>query len=260
MNRAGSNGPQIREAFYVVLATFTLYLVTLLIVSGNDPVSLLLAETSIVLPVIVWVRMRRYPFRAVFRLQQINPLLILLGLIIGFGFSILTGELNFLIQKIVPMQREVLEGLTEAMVYESPFDLIVMILTFVVIAGIGEELLFRGLLLGAFEKSVNVTRAVIYSSLVFTFMHFNPWWTIEIFFLGVLTGVLAWRSNSLYPAIAMHMMVNLMAILLTNEDLPFLQLYLESGHIAPILLLASGAGVAGGMVLFYVCSRPVKED
>ncbi len=257
MNQAGSNGPHIREAFYVVLATFTLYLVTLLIVSGNDPVSLLLAETSIVLPVIVWVRMRRYPFRAVFRLQQINPLLILLGLIIGFGFSILTGELNFLIQKIVPMQREVLEGLTEAMVYESPFDLIVMILTFVVIAGIGEELLFRGLLLGALEKSVNVTRAVIYSSLVFTFMHFNPWWTLEIFFLGILTGVLAWRSNSLYPAIAMHAMVNLMSILLTNEDLPFLRLYPESGHTAPIWLLASGAGVAGGMVLFHVCARRV---
>ncbi|NQT23964.1 hypothetical protein HQ585_01280 [candidate division KSB1 bacterium] len=116
MNQAELKGPHIREAFYVVLATLTLYLILLLLIARNDPLTLLLAEISIVLPAIIWVRMRRYPFRAIFRLQNINPILILLGLIIGFGFSILIGELNFLIQKVVPMQRDVLEALTGVMV------------------------------------------------------------------------------------------------------------------------------------------------
>ena len=259
MSPAEPKGPHVREAFYVVLATFTLYLITLLIISGNDPISLLLAELSVVLPAIVWIKVRHYPYRSIFRFQNLNPLLILLALIIGFGFSILTSELGFLFQKVVPMQRDVLNALRESMIYKSAFEMFILILTFVVIAGIGEEMLFRGVMMGALEKAVDVTRAVLYSALIFTFMHFNPWWTMQIFFLGVITGVLTWRGNSLYPAIAMHGIVNGMALLLTNEDISSLQLHLESGHVTPQWLIISGGCVVGGIVLFYVCSRSVKR-
>lgn len=260
MNPAGSKGLHIREAFYVVLATFTLYLITLLIVSGHDPLSLLLSETSIVLPAILYVRIRRHVFRKTFRLQHFNPVFIILGLVIGFGFSILTSEINFLLQQIVPMQQDVLEALTDVIIYESAPEMAMLLLTFVLVAGIGEEMLFRGFLLGALEKSVDATRAVFYSAVVFTFMHFNPWWTVEIFFLGVIAGALTCRSDSLVPAIAVHMMVNLMALLLTNDELPFLQLYLESGHVTPMWLMVSAGCVVGGIVLFYLCSRKVNRN
>ncbi|NQT23965.1 CPBP family intramembrane metalloprotease [candidate division KSB1 bacterium] len=138
--------------------------------------------------------------------------------------------------------------------------MIVLILAFVVVAGIGEEMLFRGFLLGSLEKSVDVTRAVLYSSMIFTFMHFNPWWTIEIFFMGIIAGVITWKSNSLYPAIAMHALVNFIAFLLTNDKLPFLRLYLGNGHVTPIWLMVSGVCVVVGILLFYVCSRTIKKS
>lgn len=255
MNQNKTQRPPVREVYYVVLATFTLYLITLLIVSGSDPVSLLLGELSVVLPAVIWIRVQKYPFSRVFRLHHFHPGQLILGGVIGFGFSLLTGELNFLIQQAVPMQREVLEGLTEAMVYESKPEMVLLILNFVFVAGVGEEMLFRGLLLGSLEKSLTAIRAVVYSALVFTFMHFNPWWTLEIFLMGVLTGLLAWRSGSLYPAIAMHATMNLMSLLLTNGDLPFLGLYLESGHIKPVWLIVSGVCVVAGVVYLYAVVR-----
>lgn len=255
MNGTGPERPGVREAFYVVLASFTLYLAALLILKGNDPVSLFFTELSIVLPAVIWVRMQKYSFRTVFGFRRFNLFHAVPAVILGFGFNVLTAELNILIQNVVPMDKDVLRGLTEILMYESPFEMVVLILTLVVAAGIGEEMLFRGLLMGALGKSVSITRAVIYSALVFTFLHFNPWWTIEIFLLGVFTGVLAWRAGSLVPAVAMHATVNLVSLLLINHELSFLDLYLKSGHIRSEWLWVSGGCVIAGMVLFVLCTR-----
>ena len=67
---------------------------------------------------------------------------------------------------------------------ESTLGLLFLFLAVVVMAPIGEEVVFRGFLQSFREQWKDVTRAVLITSLFFAMIHFNPYWTIQIYLLG----------------------------------------------------------------------------
>jgi membrane protease YdiL (CAAX protease family) len=73
----------------------------------------------------------------------------------------------------------------------------------VLAAPVVEELLFRGLLLGGLRRTASPLVAVVWSSLLFAFVHPMPWWPL-VFVLGVLCAGLRLRSGSLIAAVALH--------------------------------------------------------
>ncbi len=88
-----------------------------------------------------------------------------------------------------------------------------------IIAPIGEELLFRGLLEGQLLKSSSMWVAVTIPALLFSLMHVAPFsgspkaflgtLLVSALVLGLLAGYLRAISNSLLPAIAVHAGFNL---------------------------------------------------
>lgn len=91
------------------------------------------------------------------------------------------------------------------------------ILLAVVIIGIfapaAEEIMFRGAVLGSLEKR-GPMKAVLLSALIFSLMHCNPVQTIHQFILGVILALLVLASGSVIPAIAVHIINNLLVIIL----------------------------------------------
>ncbi len=85
---------------------------------------------------------------------------------------------------------------------------IFMILMTSVAAPILEEIFFRGIILDSLLKAYKPTPALIYSSLLFAIIHFNPWQGIEAFFLGLFLGWLYLRTRSLLPCIFVHFVNN----------------------------------------------------
>ena len=47
----------------------------------------------------------------------------------------------------------------------------------------------------------DITKAVLVTSLFFAMIHFNPYWTIQIYLLGVILGFLSWKTKSVIPSI-----------------------------------------------------------
>lgn len=80
-----------------------------------------------------------------------------------------------------------------------------------------EELVFRGLLLGALRRSIPTAWAVVFSAAVFTLFHFAGRATLVIlpplFIVGILLGVLAVRTGRLGPSIMLHSGFNLVPAL-----------------------------------------------
>jgi membrane protease YdiL (CAAX protease family) len=78
-----------------------------------------------------------------------------------------------------------------------------------VLAGpISEELLFRGLLLGRFRANGYLVSGTIISTVIFMLSHSDPRQYLELCGGGLLLAWLYHRTNSLWPPIALHALVN----------------------------------------------------
>lgn len=88
----------------------------------------------------------------------------------------------------------------------------------IVIAAVGEEILFRGTIFQAIEERFGGVVAVMTTSLLFALAHvMNPGASVislvNVFLAGVLLGTLLVRSASLWPSMFFHVVWNLLVAL-----------------------------------------------
>jgi len=103
------------------------------------------------------------------------------------------------------------------LVYSSFDEMMLAVLIGAVAPAFCEELLFRGYLLKYYSMKYDSTQAIIFTSIIFSIIHFNPAALIGIFFIGVALGVLTVYSNSIYPAIMLHFLNNYISIMFLNS-------------------------------------------
>ena len=89
----------------------------------------------------------------------------------------------------------------------------------VVIPGIVEELMFRGLIQGAMEHSGARLSAIILPALAFALFHADPLFLLAPLGAGLLLGYLRYSTGSLFTAIVAHMTLN-MTMLVMRPLLP----------------------------------------
>lgn len=90
-----------------------------------------------------------------------------------------------------------------------------------------EEILMRGFVLGQLARFMRGWKAQLVTAGLFAGMHLPGWvvtigldiallpMSISVFLLGVVLGIVARKSNSIWPAIALHFLNNLLADWLT---------------------------------------------
>ena len=92
------------------------------------------------------------------------------------------------------------------------------ILTVAIMPALFEEFLHRGVLLKSTAKTMGYKWAIIFSSLCFGLMHLN----VEQFFyatiLGILMGLIASMSDSIWPAVIVHFCNNFINIYLVFAE------------------------------------------
>lgn len=90
-----------------------------------------------------------------------------------------------------------------------------------VVAPYVEELFYRGIVLSGLLANYTRTSAIIWSSILFTASHLNPWQFPAALLGG---GVLAWwviRTGSLWPAVVGHALNNLLFTTFFHFEIPF---------------------------------------
>lgn len=81
------------------------------------------------------------------------------------------------------------------------------------LAPLVEELVFRGLLYGWIEGRWGARPAIAVSAAAFAIAHFEPTYMLLVLPLGLLFSWLRWRTNSLLPSFAAHVVNNGFAVL-----------------------------------------------
>ena len=77
-----------------------------------------------------------------------------------------------------------------------------------VIAPLGEEALYRGVLYGWLRRKWGPLAGTIVSALIFGISHWNPYWAAFATVIGVVLAVVYEKSGSLWPPILLHMSYN----------------------------------------------------
>jgi sodium transport system permease protein len=117
------------------------------------------------------------------------------------------ARLHWFLGDLPPGAREALAPLSDA---SQPLWRV--LLTFAVAPAICEEIAFRGFILRGMSRGGRALLAVGFSSLAFGIMHMIPQQVFNTTLMGLVMGLLAIRSRSIFPSVAFHFMNNALGV------------------------------------------------
>lgn len=135
------------------------------------------------------------------------------------GIAVVIHELNKAVVCVFPMPETVQDIFHTMVGRRTSFTSALFRGT--VVAPYVEELFYRGIVLGGLVANHSRTSAIVWSSILFSVSHLNPWQLSTALVVG---GVLAWwviRTGSLWPAIVGHALNNLFFTTATHFEIPF---------------------------------------
>ncbi len=234
------------EAATIVFITFMIFFFSAVLLGllGVNKSALLIAELLVILPALFYVKLRNLPFRSVFRFFSLTLRQWLWIIVMSFSAFVVLDELDRLVMSFFPMPQVIFEAIRTSMQIHSLYDAVVLFLAAVVMAGLGEEMLFRGFFQGALENHLDPARGIVMSAIAFALLHINPWGALQITVIGLLLGYVVWKSQSLLPAVFIHMTNNFLSIILFNCNSAQLSWYSSELHVHFHWLLVS--------ILFFI--------
>lgn len=90
--------------------------------------------------------------------------------------------------------------------------------TLIVLAPLGEEIVFRGFLYRGLSSGLGPFAAIVITAASWSALHaqYEPFFMAQIFAFGIFLGWIRWRSNSLVLAMILHAAINALALVQTD--------------------------------------------
>lgn len=229
---------------------------------------LLITESLIILlPVLLYLKIKGYSIKETLTLNRVNSkqiiytiIIILLSYPIAVFFNyvgiILLSKYGRILPSSVPIPT-------------STTELILGFITISVTPGICEEVMFRGMMMKSYEP-IGKKKAIIYSAVLFGLFHFNLQNLLGPTFLGIIFGILVYRTNSIITSVIAHATNNLIALLIgfyssrgeeiPAESLSSIPITEEEMLIYGAIALGTIALILGLIVYKLIKSMPTKAE
>jgi membrane protease YdiL (CAAX protease family) len=139
-------------------------------------------------------------------------------IIAGCAGQIMVDSVLNLFREIYPKAFAEYDSLVSSTVGAS--SSVAMLIAVFILAPIGEEFLFRGLIQGKLAKAVGgspMPVVILLQGLLFAVYHGNLIQGIYAFFLGSLLGLIAYKAGNLLPCIIFHMALNTSVCLISES-------------------------------------------
>ena len=199
--------------------------------------SFIVGQTIMLVPLIIYLRFKKLPLFSSIRFKILKSSTLKSVTLFSTGLIILSDEVDRIIQLFIPTPEYVLD-LNNLLKPESFLGGVLLFVAVVILAPLGEEIIFRGFLQQTLEKQwKDITLAILFTALIFSLIHMNPYWFIQIYLLGIILGFLAWKTKSIIAPLILHSLNNSMALLLSLLDLQHNSLYIWNGHVSPWVLV-----------------------
>lgn len=169
---------------------------------SDATMSILLAQALIIVPVILYLFITKQSPVKLLRLHKFHfgsgILVVLLGLCL-FPIIMVINALSmmFATNTMAGTMGEITEnGLLYALLILSALPACV------------EEITFRGVMMGTYDKGRRPIRAIVFSALAFAMMHMNFNQMCYAFFMGLVMGIVVELTDSLYASMLIHFTIN----------------------------------------------------
>lgn len=165
----------------------------------------------ILLPPLLYLRINNKDFRSFIPLEgaKLKDIFVV-ALIIIFSYPIAI-ILNFIGIILLEKYAKTIESPIPPL--ESMSSLFKYIFLIGITPGICEEILFRGFLLPAYSI-MGKKRAILITAFLFGIFHFNLQNFLGPMYMGIVLGLIVWKTNSIYLSIMGHALNNIIALLL----------------------------------------------
>jgi len=179
---------------------------------GNEFFMQCFVFTAVVAEALYLCRAVGFPSRAaadVFSLAPARTLDILLAALAAVALTLPLSELDNRLQPLLPPSEGELRMFMAAFDPPGALERLFVLLSLVVAAPVGEELIFRGAVMSWVRDTSRAPVAVAVSALFFALSHvFIPRTVIPILVVGVFLGWLLVRTGSIFASIAAHAAFN----------------------------------------------------
>ena len=163
----------------------------------------ILAELSLALMALLFLALERLPVRATLRLRVPRWEALAAAPGLALGFWMISIGVNFITALIL--------GYTAPVAPDSfpttPQGALLMVVLAVVIAPLCEEIMFRGYIQRAYE-SYAPWIGIVVGGLIFALYHLRFQGLAALLPVSMLLGLLAWRTESLWPSVLLHSLFN----------------------------------------------------
>jgi uncharacterized protein len=201
-----------RVLFYVVLLTSFVFPLILGILFRyfneiNQYWYYLFSKLILIVFIIYYIKKQGISFKKI-NVRLSSPKYILIAIFLGCMMQPIIIFLNKLQQYFVTKEwyssSELLSFITER--YENLS--IPYIIMYGILIVIGEELLFRGILLEKYSLYNDINKTIFIGSIMFSIAHMSIYLLFYSFIMGVILTLLTISSRSIFPALILHFIVN----------------------------------------------------
>jgi sodium transport system permease protein len=207
-------GAQATLCFSLIL-TASWFLLQYMAVRGitSGPAAMVAGQCLLVFPPLIMAGMLTSSPARTLRFHWPAPRYFVLA--VGFVVALqpLVSQLRYLVEQWFPISSLIKQSVEQLMA-DAP-SLPVAIGLFALLPAICEELAFRGFILSGLQHQRRDLTAILLSALLFGFLHVLLSLFQQLFnatLLGIILGLLAVRSGSLFPGILFHFLNNSLAL------------------------------------------------
>jgi uncharacterized protein len=166
------------------------------------------------------------------------------ALLIGNGSAILINELATVMQSLFPVPDYMPE------IHMLP------LFALIVVAPVFEELAFRGVVLRGFSARMGQSKAILFSSIVFSLFHINPAQLLPTFLFGIGLAWVMSRGKNLIYVICMHAWIN--GCWMVWEALKVSDQSVSTGRLQSVGFDLFGAVTLVGGILLFRRAHPAR--
>lgn len=207
-------------------------------------VFLLISSILTVLILFLIYKIRKKNCKEELQIKKTNSFNICFAIILGISCWLFNSGVLSLIDEagLFTSQFDYMENMLAPL---SSGSIIISIIAVGIVAPFAEEFLFRGVIYNTLSKEISIKWTIIIQAILFGVFHFNLVQGAYATLLGLVFGYITYKTKSLWPAIIVHMVNNLIATIA-----PYVLSESFGGNTVYIIFSIIGAiGVTIGLLL-----------